>query len=50
MTREGAWERTIGDLMGEIEIRAKRENWWEEMKVEMEGRIGALSQIAVVER
>eukprot|EP00579_Thalassiosira_antarctica_P000174 CAMPEP_0201866438 /NCGR_PEP_ID=MMETSP0902-20130614/1032_1 /ASSEMBLY_ACC=CAM_ASM_000551 /TAXON_ID=420261 /ORGANISM="Thalassiosira antarctica, Strain CCMP982" /LENGTH=544 /DNA_ID=CAMNT_0048391417 /DNA_START=110 /DNA_END=1744 /DNA_ORIENTATION=- len=48
--REGAWERTIGDLMGEIEIRAKRENWWEEMKVEMEGRIGALSQIAVVER
>lgn len=48
--REGAWERTIGELMGEIEIRAKRENWWEDMKVEMEGRIGALSQIAVMER
>jgi len=48
--REGAWERTIGELMGEIEIRAKRENWWEDMKVEMEGRIGALSRIAVVER
>eukprot|EP00571_Detonula_confervacea_P009601 CAMPEP_0172316588 /NCGR_PEP_ID=MMETSP1058-20130122/28750_1 /TAXON_ID=83371 /ORGANISM="Detonula confervacea, Strain CCMP 353" /LENGTH=465 /DNA_ID=CAMNT_0013030929 /DNA_START=210 /DNA_END=1607 /DNA_ORIENTATION=+ len=48
--REGAWERTIGELMGEIEIRAKRENWWEDMKEEMEGRIGALSQIAVLER
>ena len=48
--REGAWERTIGDLMGEIEIRAKRENWWEEIKMEMEGRIGALSHIAVKER
>jgi len=48
--REGAWERTIGDLMGEIEVRARREDWWEDMKREMEGRIGALSQIAVVER
>mmetsp|Transcript_25920 Transcript_25920/g.62242 ORF Transcript_25920/g.62242 Transcript_25920/m.62242 type:complete len:559 (+) Transcript_25920:104-1780(+) len=48
--REGAWERTIGDLMGEIEIRAKRESWWEEMKMEMEGRIGALSQVAAIER
>lgn len=48
--RENAWERTIGDLMGEIEIRTQRESWWEEMKSEMEGRIGALSQVAVVER
>mmetsp|Transcript_415 Transcript_415/g.673 ORF Transcript_415/g.673 Transcript_415/m.673 type:complete len:589 (-) Transcript_415:163-1929(-) len=48
--REGAWERTIGDLMGEIEVRARREDWWEDMKREMEGRIGTLSQIAVVER
>ncbi|KAL7550744.1 hypothetical protein ACHAWF_013967 [Thalassiosira exigua] len=48
--REGAWERTIGDLMGDIEIRAKRESWWEEMKAEMEGRIGALSHAAVLER
>ena len=48
--REGAWEKTISELMGEIELREKREGWWEEMKDEMETRIGALSQIAVLER
>lgn len=36
--------------MGEVEVRAKRESWWENMKTEMEGRIGALSKIGVLER
>ncbi len=48
--REGAWERTIGELMAEVEVRAKREDWYEGMKVEMEGRIGMLSRIGVLER
>lgn len=36
--------------MGEVEVRAKRESWWEGMKTEMEARIGALSKIGVLER
>lgn len=48
--RENAWERTIGDLMGDIEIRTERESWMDGMKKDMEGRIGALSKIAVMER
>ena len=36
--------------MGEVEVRAKRESWWEGMKMEMEARIGALSRIGVLER
>lgn len=36
--------------MGEVEVRAKRESWWEGMKSEMEARIGALSKIGVLER
>lgn len=48
--RENAWTRTIGELMADIEIRNKREWWWEEMKSEMEGRIGGLSYQAVLER
>jgi len=48
--RENAWTRTIGELMDDIEIRNKREWWWEEMKTEMEGRIGGLSYHAVLER
>ncbi|KAL7466298.1 hypothetical protein ACHAXS_006597 [Conticribra weissflogii] len=48
--REGAWERTIGELMAEVEVRAKREDWYEGMKVEMEGRIGMLSRVGVLER
>lgn len=42
--------RTIGELMGEVEVRAKRESWWKSMKAEMESRIGALSRIGVLER
>ena len=36
--------------MGEVEVRAKRESWWESMKMEMEARIGALSKIGILER
>ena len=36
--------------MGEVEVRAKNEIWWEDMKMEMQARIGALSRIGVLER
>lgn len=36
--------------MGEVEVRAKRETWWEDMKMEMEARIRALSWKDIMER